>query len=184
MKKEKDTLEAKYLKKLKSAEIKKNNLALYRHKMKALQKKTIAEEAEEIIGKWSSWLPHSREGPKSHQMGKPKGNPGGGRNRPEKIHEEKELHAHKCYHCNTDLDGVKEYFAYDRVVTELYRYQEDEKDYLTLRLKNVKLIVMRKKCPKCKKWVYPEQGLLNNARIGLSLVSFIISRRIRMGLPY
>ncbi|MHA1146899.1 MAG: IS66 family transposase [Promethearchaeota archaeon] len=61
---------------------------------------------------------------------------------------------------------------------------EDEKDYLTLRLKNVKLIVYRKKCPNCKKWVYPEQGLLKNARIGLSLVSFVISRRIRTGLPY
>jgi len=61
---------------------------------------------------------------------------------------------------------------------------EDEKNYLTLRLKNVKLIVYRKKCPNCKKWVYPEQGLLKNARIGLSLVSFVISRRIRTGFPY
>jgi hypothetical protein len=79
---------------------------------------------------------------------------------------------------------VKEYFAYDRVVTDLFRYMEDEKDYLTLRLKNVKLIVNRKKCPNCNKWVYPEQGLIKNARIGLSLVSFVISRRIRTGLPY
>ena len=152
--------------------------------MKTLRKKTIAEEAEEIVGKGPSWLPHSREGPKSHRMGKPKGSPGGGRKRPEKIHEEKELHAHKCYHCGISLEGLKEYFVYDRVVTELFRYQEDEKDYLTLRLKNVKLIVKRKKCPKCKKWVYPEQGLLKNNRIGLSLVSFVMSRRIRTGLPY
>jgi len=184
LKKEKDTLEAKYLKKLKSAGVKKNNLARYRRKMKSLRKKTIAEEAEEIVGKGPSWLPHSREGPKSHRMGKPKGSPGGGRKRPEKIHEAKELHAHKCYHCGTALDGVKEYFVYDRVVTELFRYQEDEKDYLTLRLKNVKLIAKRKKCPKCKKWAYPEQGLLKNNRFGLSLVSFVMSRRIRTGLPY
>jgi hypothetical protein len=184
LKKEKDILEAKYLKKLKSADVKKKNLARYRRKMKTLRKKTIAEEAEEIVGKGSSWLPHSREGPKSHRMGKPKGRPGGGRKRPEKIHEEKELHAHKCYHCGINLEGVKEYFTYDRVVTELFRYQEDEKDYLTLRLKNVKLIVKRKKCPKCKKWVYPDQGLLKNNRIGLSLVSFVMSRRIRTGLPY
>jgi hypothetical protein len=136
------------------------------------------------VGKGASWLPHSREGPNSHVMGKPKGSAGGGRKRPEKIHEEKELHAHVCYHCGTDLEGVKEYFAYDRVVTDLFRYMEDEKDYLTLRLKNVKLIVNRKKCPNCNKWVYPEQGLLKNARIGLSLVSFVISRRIRTGLPY
>ncbi|TKJ19664.1 MAG: hypothetical protein CEE42_15455 [Promethearchaeota archaeon Loki_b31] len=184
LKKEKDILEAKYLKKFKSTDVKKKNLARYRRKMKTLRKKTIAEEAEEIVGKGSSWLPHSREGPKSHQMGKPKGSPGGGRKRPEKIHEEKELHIHKCYRCGISLEGVKEYFAYDRVVTELFRYQEDEKDYLTLRLKNVKLIVKRKKCPKCKKWVYPEQGLLKNNRIGLSLVSFVMSRRIRTGLPY
>jgi len=117
-------------------------------------------------------------------MGKPIGSPGGGRKRSEKIHEVKELHIHKCYYCVTLLEGVKEQFAYDRVVIELYRYQEDEKDYLTLQLKNVKLIVNRKRCPKCKKWVYPEQGLLANARIGLSLVSFVISQRIRTGLPY
>ena len=182
--KEKDTLEAKYLKKLKSADAKKDYLARYRRKMKSLRKKTIAEEVEEIVGKGPSWLPHSREGPKSHKMGKPKGSPGGGRKRPDKIHEEKELHAHKCYHCGTNLDGVKEYFIYDRVVTELFRYMEDEKDYLTLRLKNLKLNVNRKKCPKCKKWVYPEQGLLAHNRIGPSLVSFVISRRIRTGLPY
>ncbi|MBD3253791.1 MAG: transposase [Candidatus Lokiarchaeota archaeon] len=184
LKKEKDSLEAHYLKKVTAADVKKNNLARYRRKMKSLRKKTIAEEAEEIVGKGPSWLPHAREGPKSHQMGKPKGSKGGGRKRPEKIHAEKELHAHRCYHCGTDLGGVKEYFVYDRVVTDLFRYMEDEKDYLTLRLKNVKLIVYRKKCPNCKKWVYPEQGLLKNARIGLSLVSFVISRRIRTGLPY
>ena len=184
LKKENDTLEAKYLKKLKATEVKKKNLVKYRRKMKALRKKTIAEEAEEIVGKGSLWLPHSRKEPKSHKMGKPKGSPGGGRKRPEKIHETKELHVHKCYNCGIDLDGVEEYAVYDRVVTELFRYQEDEKDYLTLRLKNVKLIVNRKKCPKCKQWVYPEQGLLANNRIGLSLVSFVISRRIRTGLPY
>ena len=64
LKKEKDTLEAKYLKKLKSSDVKKKNLARYRRKMKALRKKMIAEEAEEIVGKGSSWLPHSREGAK------------------------------------------------------------------------------------------------------------------------
>jgi hypothetical protein len=89
-----------------------------------------------------------------------------------------------CYHCGTDLEGVKEYHVYDRVVIDLFRSMEDEKDYLTLRLKNVKLNVLRKKCPNCKKWVYPEQALLKNARIGLSLVSFIISTLIRTGLPY
>jgi len=115
------------LKKVTAAEVKKNNLARYRRKMKSLRKKTIAEEAEEIVGKGPTWLPHSREGPKSHIMGKPKGSPGGGRRRPEKIHEEKKLHAHGCYHCGTNLDGVKEYFAYDRVVTDLFRYMEDEK---------------------------------------------------------
>jgi cell division septum initiation protein DivIVA len=184
LKEEKASIEAKYLKKLKAAEDKKQNLAKYRRKMKELRKKTIAEEAEEIVGKGSKWLPHAREGSKSHEMGKPPGSPGGGRKRPEKIHEEKELHAYKCYYCGTPLDDAKEHFAYDRVVTELYRYQEDEKDYLTLRLKNVKLIVNRKRCPTCKKWVYPQLGLLANARIGLSLVSFVISQRIRTGLPY
>ena len=181
---EKASIEAKYLKKLKASDVKKNNLATYRRKMRALRKKSIAEQAEEIVGKGPLWLPHAREGPKSHKMGKPFGSPGGGRKRPEKIHEVKELHAHKCYYCGTLLEGVKEQFAYDRVVTELYRHQEDEKDYLTLQLKNVKLNVNRKQCPKCKKWVYPEQGLLANARIGLSLVSFVISQRIRTGLPY
>ena len=185
LKKEKQDLEAKYLKRITAADVRKRNLARYRRKMKNLRKKTIAEEVEEIVGRGPSWLPHAREGPRSHVMGKPKGSPGGGRKRPEKIHEEKDLHAHKCYHCGTELDDdVKEHFVYDRVVTDLFRYMEDEKDYLTLRLKNVKLNVYRKKCPRCKKWAYPEQGLLANARIGLSLVSFVISQRIRSGLPY
>ena len=184
LKKEKEILEAKYLKKVKSADIKKNNLARYRRKMKDLRKMTIAEEVEEIVGKGPSWLPHSRDGPKSHKMGKTKGSKGGGRKRPEKIHEVKELHAHRCNDCKIDLDGVKEYFVYDRIVTELFRYMEDEKDYLTLRLKNLKLKVYRKKCPKCKAWIYPKLGLLAYNRIGPSLVSFVISRRIRTGLPY
>lgn len=59
--------------------------------------------------------------------------------------------------------GVKEYFIYDRVVTELYRYKEDKEDYYSLRLKKVVLNVNRKKCPKCKKWMYPEQELLKDA---------------------
>ena len=148
LKKEKDILEAKYLKKLKSADVKKKSLARYRRKIKALRKKTIAEESEEIMGKGSSWLSHSREGLKSHQMGKPRRSPGGGRKRPERIYEEKELHAHKCYYCGISLEGMKENFAYDRVVSKLFKYQKDEKDYLPLRLKNIKLTVNRKKCPK------------------------------------
>ncbi len=184
LKEEKASIEVKYLKKLKASEAKKKNLSRYRRKMKELRKKTIAEEAEEIIGKGDSLLPHSCEGPKSSNLGKPKGSCGGGRKRPEKIHEERELYVHKCYHCGANLDGVEEHEAYDRMVIELFRYQEDEKDYLTLRLKNVKLIVKRKKCPYCNKWAYPQQGLLANARIGLSLVSFVMSRRIRTGLPY
>ncbi len=51
LEKEKELMEAKYLKKLTSAEVKKKNLARYKQKMKALQKKTIAEEAEEIVRK-------------------------------------------------------------------------------------------------------------------------------------
>jgi predicted nuclease with TOPRIM domain len=62
LKKEKDALEAKYLKKVTAADVKKKNLARYRRKMKSLRKNTIAEEVEEIVGKAPSWLTQSREG--------------------------------------------------------------------------------------------------------------------------
>jgi len=42
LKEENASIEAKYLKKLNAAEVKKNNLAKYRRKMKELRKKTIA----------------------------------------------------------------------------------------------------------------------------------------------
>ncbi|MHA1689192.1 MAG: hypothetical protein ACTSUN_07635 [Promethearchaeota archaeon] len=54
LKKEKELMEAKYLKKLAVAELRKKNLGRYRQKMKVLRKKMIAGEAEEIVGKVSS----------------------------------------------------------------------------------------------------------------------------------
>lgn len=183
---EKASVEAKYLKKVKAAEVKKKNLAQYRHKNKGIRKckKSIDEQIKEIVGKGPSWLPHSRQEPASPIMGKPKGSPGGGRERPKKIHEIKELSPQRCFECGRSLEDVEGHFAYDRVVTDLYHYKEDKDDYHSLRLKNVLLNINRKQCPECGNWIYPETGLLKNARLGLSFVSHVISQRIRTGMTY
>ena len=57
LKNEKSVVEAKYLKKLKAAAVKKKNLAKYHQKKKDIR--TIKQQVEDIVGKGPKWLPHS-----------------------------------------------------------------------------------------------------------------------------
>jgi hypothetical protein len=185
LEKDKANIEAKYIKKLKAANEKKKNLAKYRKSKKENRKhKTIAEQVAEIVGAGDEWLPHSSSGPKSNKIGKPLGGRGAGRSRPEKIHKKIELYPTKCDKCETNLENLKSYFAYDSVITEIFHELDEVGCYTYRQLKNVLKLVYRKKCPKCKKWVYPELGLFSKARFGVSFVCYVISERIQTRMPY
>ena len=86
---EKATIEAKYYEKVKASDVKKKNLAQYHQKKK--DTRTFKEKVEDIVGEGDKWVDHSSSESTSHKMGKPIGNPGGGRKRPEKIHSTKDL---------------------------------------------------------------------------------------------
>lgn len=178
-------IEIKYIKKLKAAEEKKNNLAKYRNKKRSVRKqKSIQQQVADLVGKDDKWLPHSSSLAKPHKIGKPIGGRGAGRTRPIVIHKEIELTPKKCDKCETDLANQKAYFAHDSVVTELFHEEDEMGHYKYYRLKNILKKVYRKKCPTCKKWVYPDQWLFANARFGVGFVCYIISERIQTRLPY
>ena len=182
---EKDHLEAKYLQKLKAAEEKKKNLAQYRQGKRDTRKhKPIADQAAEIVSHGNEWLPHSCTGAKSHKMGKSPGSHGAGRPRPQVTHQEVELHPKECDRCGAGLGGQEAYFAWDSVVTELFHVTDERGFFKYRQLKNILKKVYRKKCPRCGKWVYPEQGLFANARFGVAFVCYVISERIQTRLPY
>ena len=180
---EKDRLEAKYLKKLKAAEVKKKNLAKY-HQNKRNTRKTLAEKVIEIVGAGDKWLPHSSSEPKSHKIGKPIGGIGAGRYRPNIIHKVVNLYPIECNKCHFQLDGQKAYFARDSVVTEMFHTFDEMHFFKYRRLMNVKKNIYRKWCPHCKKWIYPNQGLFAGARFGISFVCYVISERIQSRRPY
>lgn len=179
---EKNVIEAKYQKKVKAAEVKKRNLAKYRQKKK--DTRSVKEQAEDIIGKGAKWLPHSCQEPRSHNIGKPVGSKGGGRKRPEKIHQINDIFPHFCPNCHTSLKELKGYFVYNRILTDLFRERDEVDAYDILRIRNIQLNIHRKKCPQCNYWVYPDQGLFKNARFGVGLVAHVMNKRIRLGMPY
>lgn len=178
-------IEIKYIKKLKAAEKKKDNLAKYRNKKREIRKqKSIQQQVEDIVGQGEKWLPHSSAMAKSHKIGKPLGGRGAGRARPTIIHNEIELIPKRCDKCETDILHQKAYFAHDSVVTELFHEEDEMGHFKFYRLKNILKKVYRKKCPTCKKWVYPDQGLFANAHFGVGFVCYMISERIQTRLPY
>ena len=182
LKKEKSILEAKYLKKLKAAEVKKKNLAKYHKKKKDIR--TIKQQVEDIVGKGPKWLAHSCQEAASHHIGKPIGSKGGGRKRPEKIHQIKNLYPDICPHCNTSLEMIEPRFEYSKVLTDLFREKDEMDCFDILRIKHVQQNVYRCWCPNCKCWVSPNQGLFANARFGPGFVAYVISKRIRLSLSY
>jgi len=179
---EKAIIEAKYQKKLKAAEVKKQNLARYHERKK--DTRTLKQQVEDIVGKGPKWLPHACNTPLSHIIGKPPGSSGGGRVRPELIHEYKDLIPAKCNHCDLALDSQPAYFVYDTVVTDLHRELDEVGAYDILRMKNICHRIHRKKCPRCKRWIYPTRGLFSNARFGVGFVCYVISHRILLNLTY
>jgi len=182
LKTEKYMIEAKYQKKLKAAEVKKKNLAKYHQKMK--DTRSIKQQVEDIIGKGAKWLPHSCQEPRSHRSGKPKGAKGGGRKRPEKIHQTIDLFPQFCPGCDISLEEVKAYLVYDKILTELFRDRDEVDCFDTLRIRNIKQNIHRRKCPNCQCWVLPDQGLFKNARFGVGLIIYVITKRIRLSMTY
>ncbi len=182
LKTEKCVVEAKYQKKLKAAEVKKKNLAKYRQKKKDIR--SVQQQVEDIVGKGSKWLPHSCQEPRSHQIGKPKGAKGGGRKRPTKIHQVIDLYPQNCPGCNTSLEEQKAYLIYDKVLTELFRDKDEVDCFDILRIRHIKQRIHRRKCPTCKCWVSPDQGLFKNARFGVGLIAHVITKRIRLSMAY
>ena len=179
---EKAVIEAKYQKKMKAAEVKKQNLAQY-HKRKK-ETRTLRQQVEEIVGKGPKWLPHARQTSISHILGKPPGRPGGGRPRPDLIHESIDLVPRRCNECDFILEDRPSYVVYDTVVTDLQREVDEIGAYDTLKMKNVCYRIHRKRCPKCNKWIYPERGLLKNARFGIGVICYVISQRILLNQTY
>ena len=182
LKTEKSMVEAKLQKKLKAAIEKKKHLLKYRQMKK--DNRSVKQQAEDIVGKGPKWLPHSCQEPRSHTIGKPKGAKGGGRKRPEKIHQTKELVPIICPGCHTSLVDKKTYFVYDKVLTELFREQDEVDAYQVTRVRNIRHNIYRRKCPNCKHWVYPEQGLFKNARFGVGLIAYVMTKRIRLSMTY
>ncbi|MCF2141385.1 MAG: hypothetical protein K9W44_15105 [Candidatus Lokiarchaeota archaeon] len=117
-------------------------------------------------------------------IGKPKGAKGGGRNRPEKIHQTIDLYPQYCPNCNSSLTELKAYFVYDRKLTDLSREKDEVGAYGVLRIRNIQQNIHRRKCPVCNYWVYPDQGLFKNARFGPGLVAYIMTKRIRFCMTY
>jgi len=182
LKTEKCVIEAKYQKKLKAAEVKKKNLAKYHQKKK--DTRTIKQQAEDIVGKGCKWLPHSCHEPRSHRIGKPKGAKGGGRKCPTKIHQIIDLFPQYCPGCNTSFKEQKANFVYDKVLTELFRDKDEVDCFDILRIRHIKQRIHRRKCPTCKCWVLPDQGLFKNARFGVGLIAHVINKRIRLSMVY
>lgn len=182
IKREKSTIEAKYLKKLKAAEVKKKNLAKYHQKKKDIR--TIKQQVEEIVGKGPKWLPHSCLDASSHRIGKPIGSKGGGRKRPKKIHQIQNLYPHTCPKCDASLEMITPRFEYSKVQTELFREKDEMDCFDILQIRHVQQNVYRRWCPNCKCWVSPNQGLFANARFGPGFVAYVISKRIRIGMTY
>ena len=146
--------------------------------------RSVKQQAEDIVGKGSKWLPHSCQGPKSHKIGKPKGAKGGGRKRPEKVHQTQQLYPTTCPGCNCSIEEERAYFVYDKVLTELFRERDEVDAYDVLRIRNIRQKIHRRKCPTCKSWVYPGQGLFKNARFGVGFVAHVMTKRIRLSMTY
>jgi len=182
IKTEKGKLEAKYQKKVKAAETKKNNLAKYHETQK--DTRTLRQQTEDIVGKGPKWLPHSCCDESSPRIGKPPGGKGAGRLRPEKIHETRDLMPITCPCCQADLTLQKAYFVYDAIITDLSHDPDEVGAYKVLRLKNICQRIHRRKCPICDHWIYPNQGLFKNARFGIGFICYVLSQRILLNLTY
>lgn len=184
LEREKATLEAKYLAKVKSAEEKKQRLDAWRKKQTETRK-GLSDQAAEIVAGMDKWLPHAREEKATTgKRGKPVGSGGGGRKRPEVIHYQKHVWPSKCPDCGAGLEGAREKKPYSSVLTDLENLQVNPKDYKQLVLRNVEIFHHGRWCAACKKWVYNDLGAIKWARYGLNFVIYVISKRIATRMPF
>jgi len=166
-------------------DVKKKNLKKYRKKKRKIRRETqtLESRVKEILGREDTWVDHSLSSPKSWKRGKPKGSNGGGRRRPERIHQEIHIYPQECENCGHDLKNADMFISHTSVFTDLFRESDTLECYETIRLKNVKKIVHRTRCPKCHMPCSPELGLFKNARFGPGFVSYVIGQRIETALP-
>ena len=183
LKSEKAQLESKYIAKLKESEARKKNLEKWRKKQ-GDTRKGLREELEEVVANHDKWLPHAREEPRSGKLGKPPGAPGGGKCRPEVIHKRVHVFPPACDACGADLSNVEAHFHHAHAFADLEDLQWGDLEYKALTLLNTELAIYRRKCPHCKKWVYPDSGPLKHLRYGLNFVTFVIGKRMRTRMPF
>lgn len=106
-------------------------------------------------------------------LGKPKGSPGGGWERPPESEVDKEidLYLKKCPHCgNKDLGNpVNNWAHYMEDITPLKR---------GMQLIITKYIVHRYRCKECKELVHVDFGVLKNCHFGFGFISTVMQSRI------
>ena len=184
LEREKAELEAKYLARVKVADVRKQRLAAWREKQSETRK-GLSDHAAEILAEKDKWLPHAREEKASTgKRGKPEGSEGGGRHRPEKIHYQKHVKPTKCPHCGANLEGAREKQPYSHVITDIEDLQDDPRDNKILALRNVELLHHGRWCKICRKWVYHDLGAIKWARYGLNFITYVISKRIATRMPF
>ena len=176
-------LEAKYLKKVKSDEDRKLNLEKYHQKNQEVRK-GLQESLETAIENQDKWVPHARETPNSGKLGKPKGAPGGGKHRPEEADKAIHMFPVTCPHCGADLSMRPAHFSHFHYFTDLENLQAPFHEFKALTLTNTVLVMYRKRCPKCRVWIYPDSGPLKYLRYGLNFVCYVISKRISTRMPF
>ena len=183
LEKEKAELEANYLAKVNAGEARKANLANYRQKH-ANTRRGLKEEVEEVIASKDKWIPHAREQPRHGKLGKPPGRPGGGKTRPEVIHKRIHVMPDKCAHCGAELSEVPAHVSHTHVFTDLENLQGPDSPFKVLTLLNTMLVMYRRRCPSCRRWITAGAGPLAYLRYGLNFVTYVISKRMRSRLPF
>ena len=178
--------EAKLLEQKKSQEVKKKNLEKYRSKKRETRrnKQSIEEKIAQMLENNERSTKHSITEPKSNKLGKPPGSKGGGRKRPELIHEVRTFYPTTCKRCGRSLEGETMVFSHDSVVVELFHESDELGCYKSYSLKNIQKNIHRARCPECLIWCSPHLGVFKGARFGPGVISHVISQRIDTALPY
>src|SRR3989338_330784 len=145
------------------------------------EKDRLSKEFEEFKSKHALTVSNLRRALKiksnskkiAKPIGAPNGHKGYARHIPERIDKIRELNPKRCPHCNTKLGETQEIRS---------RHIIDIK--LTSKVKNTRLDIRRKYCPKCKKIVEPEvKEALPHARFGLNLMLLAMYLRLGLRLP-
>jgi hypothetical protein len=176
-------VEAKYQKKVLSLEERKANLEKY-HKTHQAVRRGLKETLENAIENQEKWVAHARVTPSKGKLGKRKGGRGGGRKRPSFLHKAIHLIPEKCPHCGRDLSDRTACLSHTHVITDLENLQGSGHEYKALTLLNTVLVIYRRRCIQCHRWIVADSGPLKYLRYGLNFVVYVISKRIDTRMPF